>query len=72
MIIFDKIEMNRIENNEIQLSVWERDSGLTLACGSAACACFAASIRMKFVKEKKIDLNYIFPTLHFLHYVSEK
>ena len=34
------------------LKVWERGVGLTLACGSAACAAVASSIRKKLTDDK--------------------
>ena len=34
------------------LKVWERNTGLTLACGSAACAAVASSIRKNLTDEK--------------------
>lgn len=36
-------------HNTIYLSVWERGTGLTLACGSGACASFAASQKLGFI-----------------------
>ena len=33
------------DRGHIVLRVWERGSGITLACGTGACACFAASLR---------------------------
>lgn len=38
-----------IRDNKIYLSVWERGAGLTLACGSGACASFAASVKLGFI-----------------------
>ncbi|KAJ6644984.1 Threonylcarbamoyladenosine tRNA methylthiotransferase MtaB, partial [Pseudolycoriella hygida] len=38
-----------IKDNKIYLSVWERGVGLTLACGSGACASFAAAVKLGFV-----------------------
>lgn len=38
-----------IKNNKIYLSVWERGAGLTLACGSGACATFASALKLGFV-----------------------
>lgn len=35
--------------DRIRLRVWERGAGLTLACGSAACAAFAAARRRRLV-----------------------
>jgi diaminopimelate epimerase len=33
------------DDNSITLNVWERGSGITLACGTAACATFVAAVR---------------------------
>ena len=33
------------DRDHIALRVWERGSGITLACGTGACACFAAALR---------------------------
>lgn len=41
-----------VRNDSIYLSVWERGVGFTLACGSGACASFAASFKLGFVKDK--------------------
>lgn len=38
-----------IKNDKIHLRVWERGTGLTLACGSGACATFAAARKLGFV-----------------------
>ena len=38
-----------IKDNKIYLSVWERGVGLTLACGSGACASFAAGLKLGFI-----------------------
>lgn len=38
-----------VRNNKIYLSVWERGAGLTLACGSGACASFASAIKLGFI-----------------------
>ena len=42
--------MKIIDENNIRLKVLERGSGLTLACGSGACAAAAAAIQEKLVK----------------------
>ena len=40
------ISFARIEaRDRIRLDVWERGAGLTLACGSAACATLVAAVR---------------------------
>jgi diaminopimelate epimerase len=47
-----------LKNNTIRMKVWERGSGITLACGSGACATLvAASVLNKSPKENKIILD---------------
>src|SRR5690606_7117674 len=36
-----------VDRNHIRMRTWERGAGLTLACGSAACATAAAAARLK-------------------------
>ncbi len=44
------VEFIRIRNrSDIQMRVWERGSGETLACGTGACAAAAAAMRMQMV-----------------------
>lgn len=38
-----------IVDDTIYLEVWERGTGFTLACGSGACATFAAAVKLGFV-----------------------
>lgn len=38
-----------ISRNEIELKVWERGAGETLACGTAACAVFAGARKLNMV-----------------------
>ncbi|WP_341793936.1 MULTISPECIES: diaminopimelate epimerase [unclassified Rickettsia] len=47
----DGVNVNfaEVKDNKIYLSVWERGAGLTLACGSGACASFAASLKLGFM-----------------------
>lgn len=47
----DGINVNfaSVKNNKIYLSVWERGAGLTLACGSGACASFASAAKLGFI-----------------------
>jgi diaminopimelate epimerase len=35
-------------NNELRMRVWERGSGVTMACGTGACACAAAAVKKKY------------------------
>lgn len=50
--IKDGINVNfaSVKNDVINLSVWERYTGITLACGSGASATFAAASKLGFVK----------------------
>jgi diaminopimelate epimerase len=41
-----------IDCNHLRLRVWERGAGLTLACGTGACATAVAAIRNGFASEK--------------------
>jgi diaminopimelate epimerase len=43
-------------DSDIHLTVWERGVGLSLACGSGACASFAASCKLGFVQDKKASI----------------
>jgi len=43
------VNVASIENGGIRLRVWERGAGLTLACGTGACATAVAAIRRKLV-----------------------
>ena len=52
---FARINEQSSQNNqvlEINLRVWERGSGFTLACGSGACATFAALRKLGFIYDK--------------------
>lgn len=40
------------ERNEIRLRVWERGAGLTLACGTGACATVAAAVRRRLTERR--------------------
>jgi diaminopimelate epimerase len=52
----DGVNVNfaKIEKKVISLKVFERGAGFTLACGSGACATFAAANKLKFVEENAI------------------
>ncbi len=56
----DGINVNfaTIKDNSIYLSVWERGVGLTLACGSGACATFAAAVKVGFIRS---SCEVVFP-----------
>ncbi len=43
------VNVAAVENGGIRLRVWERGAGLTLACGTGACATAVAAIRRKLV-----------------------
>lgn len=43
------VNVASIEDSAIRLHVWERGAGLTLACGTGACAAAVAAIRRKLV-----------------------
>ncbi len=70
----DGINVNfaQLENDVINLKVFERGVGFTLACGSGACATFAAATKLKFVKENAIirfekgDLNMSYSNLDII------
>lgn len=42
---------------EINLRVWERGTGITASCGSAACAAFVASVLRKYLTAKQTSVN---------------
>jgi diaminopimelate epimerase len=44
------VNVAAIEDGAIRLRVWERGAGLTLACGTGACATAVAAIRRKLVE----------------------
>ena len=51
-----------IKDRNIDLQVWERGAGFTLACGSGACASFAAARKMGFTDDEAI-VNFKYGSL---------
>lgn len=47
-----------ISKNEIDMRVWERGCGITLACGTGACACVVAGI-LNNLTENKVKVNLL-------------
>jgi diaminopimelate epimerase len=43
-----------VKNQEIRLKVWERGAGFTLACGTGACASFAAAKKLGFIDDEAL------------------
>ena len=43
------VNIARVDSDGIRLRTWERGAGLTLACGTGACATAVAAIKRKFV-----------------------
>ena len=42
--------VQKIDQNTITLKVWERGTGVTQACGTGACACVVAYIKLNLCK----------------------
>lgn len=55
--------INVISRNEINLDVWERGCGITLACGTGACASTVAGI-LNGILDSKVKVNLPGGTLH--------
>ena len=47
--------INVINKNKIKLDVWERGCGITLACGTGACASVVAGIK-KGLLDNKVEV----------------
>lgn len=45
-----------VSRNDIRMRVWERSAGITLACGSAACATLVAAVR-RGLTERKVSMQ---------------
>ncbi len=54
--------IKRINKNEIDMRVWERGSGETMACGTGACAAAVASVLNNY-NERKVKVNLLGGTL---------
>lgn len=50
--------VNIISKNEINMRVYERGCGITLACGTGACACVAAGV-LNNLTESKVKVNLL-------------
>lgn len=44
------VEFAEVKDGYIRMRVWERGSGITLACGTGACACLSAAVKKGLVK----------------------
>lgn len=44
---------------EINLQVWERGTGITASCGSAACAAFVASVLRGYITTQQTSVNFL-------------
>jgi len=51
------VEFVKIKNDGLNMRVWERGVGETLACGTGACAAAVCSIRLGRIKESDIKVN---------------
>lgn len=58
-----------IDRNHINMRVWERGSGETLACGTGACASAVASV-IKGLTDSEVEVKLLGGTLH-ITYVRE-
>ena len=46
-----------ISDHQLKLIVFERGSGLTLGCGSGACAATVSAIQTKKIKDTEIEIS---------------
>ena len=47
------VEFAEVKEDYIRMRVWERGSGITLACGTGTCATVAAAVKKGYAKEKE-------------------
>jgi diaminopimelate epimerase len=47
-----------ISKNHIEVRVWERGAGETLACGSGACSVAVAAIRNNLIKREEVKISF--------------
>lgn len=59
-----------IKGTALDLVVWERGAGFTLACGSGACASFAAAKRLGFIEREAI-VKFALGDLHMADHDGE-
>ena len=48
------VEFAEVKEDFIRMRVWERGSGITLACGTGACATVTAAVKKGFIRENEI------------------
>ncbi|VVC46444.1 Diaminopimelate epimerase, DapF,Diaminopimelate epimerase, active site [Cinara cedri] len=62
-ILFPKktnVSITQIDKSgEINLQVWERGTGITASCGSAACAAFVASVLRGYITAQQTSVNFL-------------
>ena len=53
-------------DRELNMRVWERGVGETLACGTGACAAGVCAIKLSKVKGNVVDINLLGGKLHII------